>query len=184
MITLEGQERILMVIRRHWYALARHAAILSAFFVVPAIVFFLYSTTAFSFLTPELKSAASFVFTLYLLGLLLYAFIIWADYYLDIWIITDQRLVDVEQRGLFSRTISELPMTKVQNVTIEIPGFIATMLRFGNIKVETASQSTFIIRDAPDMYQAKDLILKYAHQNSGQPNLVPSHENPPGASSP
>ncbi len=164
MITLEPKEQILMVIRRHWYALTRHAAVLGSLVFIPFVLLYLAQTLGFYLLKPEIRSAAYFVLTIYVLGLLLYAFIVWTDYYLDVWIITDKRLVDIEQRGLFSRTISELPMSKVQNVTMEVPGFISTVLRFGNLKVETASQSTFIIRDVPDMYRAKDLILKYAHQ--------------------
>lgn len=163
MIHLEPNEEILMLIRRHWFALFRHVAIIAALFLIPSF-FFTFVDLAGK-LGAETQSIINFVFSLYILGLMLYAFIVWTDYYLDVWIITNQRLVDIEQMGLFHRTISEIPMSRIQNVTLEIPGFIQTLLRFGNIRVETASQSAFVIRDAPNMYKAKDLILKYVHQN-------------------
>mgnify|MGYP001592525074 CR=1 FL=1 len=169
MIHLEPNEELLMVIRRHWFALFRHLAMLFGLLIVPSLFF---SVAGFYCGFPQqVQSLINFAFSLYILGLIVYAFIIWTNYYLDVWIITDKRLIDIEQRTLFSRTISELPMSKIQNVTLEIPGFIATILKFGNLKVETASQSTFIIREAPNVYKAKDLILKYAHAaaNNKQP---------------
>lgn len=162
-----------MVIRRHWYALFRHAAVITTLAVLPAIFYILNgeADTLSRISDRDLGPAINFFFSLYALGLTLYAFTVWADYYLDVWIITNRRLIDVEQHGLFSRTISELPMEKIQNVTLEIHGLMATILHFGNLKVETASRSTFVIRDAPHMYKAKGLILKYAHQSSEQAEL-------------
>lgn len=168
MIALETGEQVLMVVRRHWYALFRHVATLLMLTLVP-VVFFMFAQVYREFFSQSgMGAVINFVFSLYALGLLLYAFIVWTDYYLDVWVITNKRLVDIEQRGLFVRTISELPMNKVQNVTIEIPGFMATLLKFGNLKVETASKSTFVIRQVPRLYEAKDLILKYAHRNNEQ----------------
>lgn len=172
MISLEPNERILMTVRKHWYALFRHTAIIAALTFLPAAFYFGRGRIG-QMVQTEIITLANFIFSLYALALVLYAFIVWTDYYLDVWIITTKRLIDIEQRSLFSRVISELPMAKVQNVTIEIPGFIPTILRFGNLKVETASQSTFLIRDVPRLYEAKDLILKYAHQSaSGEHNTA------------
>lgn len=167
-----------MVIRRHWYALFRHAALITILTVLPVIFYVLNgeAETLSKISDRNLNPAINFFFSLYALGLVLYTFTVWADYYLDVWIITNRRLIDVEQHGLFSRTISELPMEKIQNVTLEIHGVMATILHFGNLKVETASRSTFIIRDAPHMYKAKEIILKYAHQSSEQ--ITISSEQP------
>ena len=94
----------------------------------------------------------------------MYGFVLWTDYYLDVWLITTERLIDIQQRGLFDRTISELSLNNVQDVTIEIRGIIPTLLKFGNLKVQTASESTFTINDAPRLYEAKELILRYSHR--------------------
>jgi uncharacterized membrane protein YdbT with pleckstrin-like domain len=99
---------------------------------------------------------------LYILSLLLFLFIIWTDYYLDIWIITSKRIIDVEQKGLFNRSISEFSLANVQDVTIEINGIVETLLKFGDLNVQTAGQMNFVINQAPNLYEAKDLILKYA----------------------
>lgn len=90
--------------------------------------------------------------------------VLWADYYLDVWIITTKRLIDIRQSSLFSRQISEFQIDRVQDVTIDIHGIIPTLLKFGNLRVETASASSFTIEDAPHLYEAKDFILEYSGQ--------------------
>lgn len=109
-----------------------------------------------------ISNAANFLLSIYILTLMLFLFIIWADYYLDIWIITSKRIIDIEQRGLFDRSISEFSLANVQDVTIEISGVVQTLLKFGNLHVQTASENNFVIKDAPHLYEAKDFILKYA----------------------
>jgi len=167
MLSLLADEKVLMVIRRHWFALARPATVLVVLLILPSFVFGVAGVAGERFLTAEFQSIINFAFSLYILGILLYSFILWADYYLDVWIITNRRLIDIKQQGLFNRSISELSMDKVQDVTIEIYGFVQTLLKFGNLKVQTASQSTFTICDAPNLYEAKETILKYSQLPHG-----------------
>lgn len=73
----------------------------------------------------------------------------WTDYYLDVWILTDKRLIDVEQRGLFHRKVSSLDLRNIQDIKIETKGLIATFLKFGDIHVQTAgADREFVIREA------------------------------------
>lgn len=162
MLKLFPNETVLLVIRRHWIVFAVPALLAGFLLVLPAI-----ALSAAFVLLPELTAPgpaalAKFLFALYLLLLALVVFIFWMKYYLDAWIITDQRIIDIEQHGLFHREVSEIAMEKIQNVTIEIPGFLATVMKFGTIKIQTASESDFVISDVPDCYRAKDLILKYS----------------------
>ena len=99
--------------------------------------------------------------------LLTFLFYFWADYYLDMWIITTERIIDINQLGLFSREISEIPLRHVQDVTIEVHGIIETFLKFGTIKIQTAGEREFTIDTVPRLYEAKDLILKYSREQNG-----------------
>ena len=105
-----------------------------------------------------------------LMGLLLFAFVLWTNYYLDVWILTSERIIDINQKNLFSRVISEFPINRVQNVSIEVHGVIETLLKFGDLKVETAGHGGgFTIRDAPNLYEAKNIILRHSESNTTQP---------------
>ena len=55
--------------------------------------------------------------SIYYLALITFFFRAWLDYYLDIWVITDERIVNIEQKGLFSREISTQQLYRIQDVT-------------------------------------------------------------------
>lgn len=62
------------------------------------------------------------------------------DYYLDSWIVTTKRILSIEQRGLFHRTMSELRLYRVQDVTAAIEGFWPTMFNYGEVEIQTAGE--------------------------------------------
>ena len=70
------------------------------------------------------------------LGLLLfsYHFIIW---YFTVYIVTSERIRQVTQRGLFGKDIVELRLSKIQNISYNIPGFFGEMFKFGTIVIQT-----------------------------------------------
>jgi hypothetical protein len=61
----------------------------------------------------------------------------WMSWYFSLYIITDQRIVHIEQRGFFHRQVVELGHDKIQNVNYEIPGMWATLFHYGTIVVQT-----------------------------------------------
>ena len=75
----------------------------------------------------------------------LFFFVRFIDYYLDLWIITNDRIVDIEQHNLFSRSVTELDLFRIQDVTADMHGFFATIFNYGNVLVKTASSNTHII---------------------------------------
>jgi hypothetical protein len=65
-----------------------------------------------------------------LLAVSAYVFFVWllfffslVDFILDVWIITDQRIIDVRQNGFFSRSVSEVRLSRIQDISSEIHGF-------------------------------------------------------------
>jgi uncharacterized membrane protein YdbT with pleckstrin-like domain len=88
-------------------------------------------------------------------------FILWLDYYLDAWIVTNERIINIEQRGFFNREISELKLTKIQDVTSEIIGVIPTLLDYGNIYVQTAGEKErFAFCQIPHPNRVKNIIVQ------------------------
>lgn len=82
------------------------------------------------------------------LAILLYGF--WLNYYLDMFIVTNKRVVDVEQRGLLSRTVSEQPLYRIQDVTSEVDGAMAHLFRYGNVYIQTAGEKERFIFEQID----------------------------------
>jgi uncharacterized membrane protein YdbT with pleckstrin-like domain len=71
-----------------------------------------------------------------LLGILIfcYHFIMW---YFTVYIVTDERLRQVTQKGLFGKDVVELRLSKIQNISYNIPGFTGEVFKFGTIVIQT-----------------------------------------------
>jgi uncharacterized membrane protein YdbT with pleckstrin-like domain len=84
-------------------------------------------------------------------------------YTLDTVIITNQRIIDNFQRGLFNREVSELNNHRIQDVSVHTSGLIETILEFGTVTVQTAAaEKQFIFRNLPRPEKVKDTIMKMA----------------------
>lgn len=71
-----------------------------------------------------------------LLGLILF-FPSWIAWYYSIFIVTDQRLIQITQKGLFHKSVVDLGLDKIQSINYEVNGFQETVLGFGTILVQT-----------------------------------------------
>lgn len=71
-----------------------------------------------------------------LLGLLLFA-PSWIGWHFSVFIVTDQRFIQITQKGLFHRSVADLGLQQIQSVNYEVAGIEETMLGFGTIKMQT-----------------------------------------------
>ena len=102
----------------------------------------------------------------YYLFIWLFFFFTFIDYYLDVWIITNERIVDVRQEGFFARIISEQRLYRIQDVTSEVQGFFPTIFKYGNIYVQTAgSKQRFFFSEIPHPDRVRDEIIKLAERS-------------------
>lgn len=126
----EGQredEDLLFVFRRHIIAMRKGFYSLLIPMVIGAIPFLIWQDI--------LELLWVFV-GFFALGLLLFAynFVIW---YYTYYIVTNQRIRQITQRGFFGKDVVELRLEKVQNISYNIPGFFGEMFKFGTIVIQT-----------------------------------------------
>ena len=96
----------------------------------------------------------------YYLAIWLFLFSEFVDYYLDVWIVTNDRIVNVEQQGLFGRTISELDLYKVQDVTSEVKGMVPTFFNYGDVYIQTAGEKErFIFENVPNAHAIRKATI-------------------------
>ena len=104
-------------------------------------------------------------------------------YLLDTWIITDHRILDNEQHGFFSRTLSEMNLSKIQDMSVRISGLIPTFLDYGDLEIQTAgTEPKFIFKQIPHPNQVRALLTeaynKYVEEHI---NNIEVHEKHEGA---
>lgn len=154
-------EKILRIIHRHWFNIVAHYALIALLGFILIVTLSILTTIFPGLITSDQTTFLVFLQNLFLIFLWLYGYLIWIDYYFDVWIITNERIVNIEQKGLFVRQVSELKFSRIQDVTSEVVGLIPTLLNFGDVKVQTAAEEDFFLfRQIPDPYFVKDLIME------------------------
>lgn len=84
------------------------------------------------------------------------------------YIVTNQRVIKIDQNSLFSRLISEAEIDRIQEISTEISGPIHTLLNFGTIKIQTASNTGMMdLDDVPDPYNMQQEIVRIQRENAG-----------------
>ncbi len=163
-VTFPGQlkdEKVISLIRRHWFVLFGFILYLAIMVLLPL---FIYAGFDFLFKFPligTIRAVFFFLVGLHLLFTVILSFSVFIDYYLDVWIITDQRIISIEQKGLFNRIINEVRYERIQDITSVVPGLIATYFKYGNIMIQTAAEKErMILKQVPDPIETRRLIAE------------------------
>lgn len=53
------------------------------------------------------------------------------------YLVTNQRIRQITQRGFFGKDVVELRLSKIQNISYNIPGFSGEVFGFGTIVIQT-----------------------------------------------
>lgn len=160
MITFTENEKIILMLRRHWVVISIKITATIILAAIPLIIYpFIIKLAPWLSIYPR-KNLLYLIALIYYMFLWLYFFIAWIDYYLDVWIVTNKRIVDIEQIRLFSREVSEFSIYRVQDVTVDVRGIFPTLFHYGDVHIQTAGESRqFIFKDVPNPYKVKDEIL-------------------------
>lgn len=172
-ITLEADEKIIKVVRRHYIVMLPTIFFSCLAALAPLILSKLFGINFIS-LNPEIESVIGqffaewgvFAYAIWLLAIWVMFFIEWTDYYLDLWIITDKKIIDVEQKGFFNREVTSFIYAHIQDITVETKGFIETFFKFGTLHIQTAGHNReILIKDAHYPEDARSLILRLQEQS-------------------
>jgi uncharacterized membrane protein YdbT with pleckstrin-like domain len=128
-IILHENERIIKSVRSH--PIVFFWPIVSALILITVPFFFLY-------LLLQIETWGLVIFfSLLALGILLIIRIsvLW---YFNAWIITNLKVIDVDQRRLFDRRVSEIPFEKIKDISYRTKGIISTIFRLGDLEILTS----------------------------------------------
>ena len=157
-------ERTVLFLRRHWLGVFKLSAITALAAFAPIVITWLLGQTMPQVLDSAAGNAAASVFlSIYYLAIVTFFFQEFIDYYLDVWIVTTERIINIEQHGLFNRTASEMHIALVQDVTAEVFGPIATFLDYGHVHIQSAGQTKrFHFKNVSHPEQVRNTILRLA----------------------
>ncbi len=157
-IRLQTPEKV--VWRKHWLFLV------TSVFVPLALVLVLASFTVAFFATGGLFGLApgglagvvTLGLTIVCFGWLAYEYADWGN---DQYIVTNERIIDVEQRPFWlSQSTREASLGKIQNVHYVVPNLIASLMRYGDVVVKTAGEGDFTFTHVPRPAEVQNEIFR------------------------
>ncbi len=163
-IKQKSYEKILYLLRRHPITFLPHVFLFVILTAIPFIMYvFLSSYFSDLFSDPVYFPLLVLSASIYMLSILLFFYTEFIIFYLDIWIVTNDRIVDIEQHGLFSRSTSELDLFRIQDVTSDTHGLIATIFKYGTVTVKTASNNVHIVfRNVKNPDKIREDLIHYS----------------------
>lgn len=165
-IVLNDKEYIIKGVRKHWVVF--RDPFLVGFFI-PLVLIFLSFFISTPFLgLPEIISSKFSIAPIYLVPVffLIGFFIFIVKLYLwyrTFYLITNERIIKIEQESIFSSKIHQMYLEKIQDAICKIPGLQATLYGYGDISIQGSSETaqiTFMTVAKPK--QLQQLIAKQA----------------------
>jgi hypothetical protein len=179
---LDPGESVIMEVRKHWFVFFAYGAFLFVAAVVPPIFYetIVHFINIDVSIQGDFSSLVTFAYMLWLLILWMGFFVQWTNYYLDVWYVTQKRIIDVEQKSLFHREISSLRFDKIQDLTINVKGLLATFLNFGDVQVQTAAENSedFHMTNAANPERVRQIIFSQHNREAEKTrpvNIVPEN---------
>lgn len=149
----EDDESVVLILRKHWQ------------FLLPTIlecIFLLLLPFILSLIIPNLPNRGLFVFSLFLvsllisLSLLIYRYVRW---FYNVNIITDQRVIDMDFETLFSHKTTEARLEKVEDITFKQIGILSNLFDIGSIYIQTAgAKSEIEFKEIHNPKQVQDIL--------------------------
>lgn len=164
-------EQVVLMLHRHGFVAVRIALLYILLALVPVAAWVLLGTR-----TDLLENSASTGFALVTMLIGAYAlvwgllfFVSWLNYYLDVWIVTNERIINITQARLFHRVVSEQKLYRVQDVTWQIEGVLGNLFKFGNVTIQTAGeQGKFTFEHIPDPESVAKTVMHLLEQIENQ----------------
>ena len=160
----EGEEKIILFIRRSFITNIRWIFFGSLFLTIPLLIPLL-----FKFLPNPLPLLPGkfyfFLSAFYYLVVASYWYINFISWYYNISLVTDKRVIDIDFSNLVYKDVAATKMNLVQDVSFSQIGAIRTFFDYGDVLVQTAGTlDNFIFESAPQpeniVHITEDLIGK------------------------
>jgi len=163
----KGYEKVEYTVRRHWVTFVPVILFFILLLVLPFGAYWLLLNSAGNFLQNPVYYTAGVLFaSVYYLSVVLFFYTYFVAFHLDLWIITNDRLLDVEQKTLFARTVSEVDLYQIQDASSEVHGIFPSIFNYGNIILQTAGPvPKFVFRNVPDPNKLRQAILTLSSED-------------------
>jgi len=132
--TQSDDEEVILFLRQHPIVNVKWILIVIFMLVLPSV---------FSFFPPYSNLPINFQFVITLgwyMFVFGYAFAKFMGWFFNIYILTDERIVDVDFKNIFFRNIATAKIEEIQDVSIQSSGSFETFFGYGSVFIQTAAE--------------------------------------------
>ncbi len=138
---LRPGEKIETILKRHWIV----------YFILWIYFFLWIFLTLVIWWFFRLNPYLNLLLVIFWMGYSIFLFIEWLDHELDMFVITNNRIIGVEQLSFLNRVVSECNLWQVQEVNSNTKGLFANVLNYGVVTIQTAGNATnFLMEFCPE----------------------------------
>lgn len=155
LIKLKPREVIVTIVREYLITRAIPLAIGSTVYL--ATLFFIYPLFNLG-----IGGVLTWLVVLTLtLGYLLRLLYLW---YYEVLIVTDQRCIDIQRPGLFTRQVQEFPWSSVTDVVFSQRGIWAALFKYGTVTLVLESNQMVALQHVYQPDQLRDILAEYVQK--------------------
>lgn len=138
--TQEEEEKVILFLRQHIIVNVPWILITILLVIAPTVIFpLLFRALSLNVAFPASYYVVGTMFWyLATFGFALASFIGW---FFNIYIVTNERIIDIDFFYLLYKKFSEAELTKIQDINYTSGGLLAAVFNFGNVVVETAGEA-------------------------------------------
>jgi hypothetical protein len=127
-------EKVVLLLRQHV------AVNFNWILITIAMIFVPIAARAFGVFT-SLPSGFELVITMaWYLVTMIFAFEKFLSWYFNVYIVTNERVIDVDFHNLIYKRVSDAALDNIQDVTYNMGGVTRTILNYGDVFIQTASE--------------------------------------------
>lgn len=130
----EDGEEVVLFLRQHVIVMLPWIVMVVLALAIPSV---------FQFFPPYANMPGNYQFVVMLSWYLFvfgYALARFMGWFFNIYILTDERIVDIDFINILYRKVSTAKIEDIQDVSVESSGAFQTFFRYGNIRIQTASE--------------------------------------------
>lgn len=158
-------EEVVVILLKHWYTLVQPIAIALGVIILTFAFPMWLGITEWIF-RYGITAAIYYLWLVFWVIKIVYEYITW---YQDRYIITDERVIDINQKGIFHRQVSEVEITNIQSIIHKISGPAATVLNFGNVIIKSAGGDEIELRQVGYPAEVQEEVTRLMKGGTSKP---------------
>ena len=133
-VQLQESETVVRIIRRHPFSLIGR--------IIATVILWIIGIVLWQWLRSiggGMQTIADILMALGTLSAIGYIGIYWYRYHNDLWIVTNQRLIDSTKTTPFNQNVKTANLANIQDINIRKNGIFQTIFEYGDVICQTAS---------------------------------------------